>query len=182
MTGTHPPLFDSLFGRRLNQTGPMRCDTGRQLDAGSQRWSPVAVFISYLFHDRQNILPRTHVLWGGKRQPGSRRSGRGRNSGGLCIVQNRANVGRCRRLRFPKSDTVFLRLIENPRASQKVRLDALRSIARPSLSLLCRLLKDPGTPSRLLGLAAERYKTEIFRRGLRLNARTRAKETTAGGS
>jgi hypothetical protein len=77
-------------------------------------------------------------------------------------------------MRFPSTDTIKSRLVENKRAAQKVRLVALESMQRPSLSLLARLLADPETPSRLLGLAAERYETEIMRRELRLNARRRS--------
>jgi hypothetical protein len=58
-----------------------------------------------------------------------------------------------------KPDTVYSRLAANPRASQKVRIAALRAIKRPSLSLLLRLIKG-ATPPRVLALAAELYDIE----------------------
>lgn len=77
-------------------------------------------------------------------------------------------------MRFPSADTIKARLAQNPKAAQKVRLAALESMQRPSLSLLARLLADPQTPSRLLGLGAQRYETELARRELRLNAESRS--------
>jgi hypothetical protein len=77
-------------------------------------------------------------------------------------------------MRFPSADTIKARLVQNPKAAQKVRLAALETMQRPSLSLLTRLLADPQTPSRLLGLAAQRYETELARRELRRNAKSRS--------
>jgi hypothetical protein len=67
-------------------------------------------------------------------------------------------------MRYPKPDTVNRRLVENTLLSQRVRLAALNSISRPSLALLLRILKNPTTPARLIGIAAEKYQKEILRR------------------
>jgi hypothetical protein len=56
------------------------------------------------------------------------------------------------------------RLVENARLSQRDRLVALESIPRPALALLLRLLRNPATPTRLIGLAAEKYQGAILRR------------------
>jgi hypothetical protein len=76
-------------------------------------------------------------------------------------------------MEFPSYQYVLKRLIENERASQKVRLKALAEITRPPLSLLLRVLNDPRSCSRLLALAAKRYKEECVRRDLRLQAKRR---------
>jgi hypothetical protein len=78
-----------------------------------------------------------------------------------------------RLMRYPQSQTVLARLVEHPRASQKVRLAALAQLQRPSLALLLRLLGSPTTPSRLLALASEKYSIVIVRRELKLNAKRR---------
>jgi hypothetical protein len=74
-------------------------------------------------------------------------------------------------LRFPQPNTVYRRIIENERLTQKTRMLALAAIQRPTRTLLFRLLSNPDTPARLLALAAERYETEILKRELRNNAR-----------
>jgi hypothetical protein len=76
-------------------------------------------------------------------------------------------------VRFPTTDTVLKRITENQRLPQKARLQALAAIQRPSRSMLFRLLSDPGTPGRLLTLAAKRYEIEILKKELRNNARQR---------
>jgi hypothetical protein len=74
-------------------------------------------------------------------------------------------------LRFPRPSTVYRRIVENQRLTQKVRLQALAAIQRPTRTLLFRLISDPDTPARLLALAAQRYETELVRKELRQNAR-----------
>jgi hypothetical protein len=74
-------------------------------------------------------------------------------------------------MRYPKTDTVYKRLAENERLTQRARLKALAAIKRPSLWSLIRLLNNPLTPPRLLTLAAQRYETEILKRELRKRAR-----------
>lgn len=69
-------------------------------------------------------------------------------------------------MRYPKPESVNRRLVEDTRLSQKVRLAALESISRPPLALLLRLFKNSTTPSRLLALAAEKYRLVIWRRNL----------------
>jgi hypothetical protein len=81
-------------------------------------------------------------------------------------------------MRYPKSDTVNKRIVENESLTQKARLQALTAITRPSLWQLIRLLNNPATPSRLLTLAAKRYTTEIIRKDLRNNARKRPSQDT----
>jgi hypothetical protein len=70
------------------------------------------------------------------------------------------------RMRHPRTDTVNRRLVENVRLSQRVRLAALDSISHPPLALLLRLLKNPATPTRLIGLAAAKYQGAILRRNI----------------
>jgi hypothetical protein len=81
-------------------------------------------------------------------------------------------------LRFPKPSTVYRRIIENDRLTQKVRLQALAALQRPTRTLLFRLISDPRTPARLLALAAERYEVAILKTELRQNARQRPQQTT----
>jgi hypothetical protein len=76
-------------------------------------------------------------------------------------------------LRFPQPSTIYRRIIENPRLTQKVRMQALAALQRPTRTLLFRLLSDPDTPARLLALAAERYEVAILKMELRRNARKR---------
>lgn len=76
-------------------------------------------------------------------------------------------------VRYPSSDTVYRRVVENAKLTQKVRLAALSAMSRPSLWFLMRLLKNPETPSRLHALAAKRYEKEILRRNLRYANRSR---------
>jgi hypothetical protein len=84
----------------------------------------------------------------------------------LCDPTMKVNL-----LRFPQPNTVYRRIIENERLTQKTRMLALAAIQRPTRTLLFRLLSNPDTPARLLALAAERYETEILKRELRKNAR-----------
>ena len=74
-------------------------------------------------------------------------------------------------LRFSQPNTVYRRIIENERLTQKTRMLALAAIQRPTRTLLFRLLSNPNTRDRVLALAAERYETEILKRELRQNAR-----------
>jgi hypothetical protein len=83
-------------------------------------------------------------------------------------------------VRFPKADTVNLRLVENKTLTQRTRLAALQAIGRVPLSVLLRILRDPSSPSRLLGLAAKRYAIENLRRELRLRDKRRTEKATAG--
>jgi hypothetical protein len=66
---------------------------------------------------------------------------------------------------YTKPDTIYARLAENKRAFLKVRLEALRSISRPSLAMLTRILADPEAPTKLLSLAAKKYEIELAVRG-----------------
>ena len=61
----------------------------------------------------------------------------------------------------PSPQTIFKRLLVNPRLSQRARLTALERLPSVPVSLLLRLLKDRGTPQRLLKELAARYDTEI---------------------
>lgn len=61
----------------------------------------------------------------------------------------------------PKPETVFKRILANPRVSQKGRLIALERLPSVPVSLLLRLLKDPATPQRLLKELAARYDVEM---------------------
>lgn len=82
-------------------------------------------------------------------------------------------------MRFPSPITVSKRIVLNEELTQKVRLAALAAIPHPPLVLLLKLLSNPKTPVRLVGLAAERYPIEILRREMRLKARRREKEKNA---
>ena len=77
-------------------------------------------------------------------------------------------------MRYPSTNTVNRRLVENPRLAQRTRMAAPEAIARPSLRMLVRLLRNSGTPRRLVALAAKRYLIEIARKELRKRARQRA--------
>jgi hypothetical protein len=81
-------------------------------------------------------------------------------------------------LRFPQPSTVYRRIIENDRLTQKVRLHALAALQRPTRTLLFRLISNPNTPSRLLAAAAQRYEVAILKTELRKNARQRPPQTT----
>jgi hypothetical protein len=82
-------------------------------------------------------------------------------------------------MRFPNPDTVNARVAANVKLSQKVRIAALRALARPSLALLTRILNEPKAGSRLIGLARERFEQAMLRRELRLG---RTKKTTTASN
>jgi hypothetical protein len=73
-------------------------------------------------------------------------------------------------MRYPPPDWVNRQIVENKKMTQKVRLQALAAIAKPSLCQLLRLLTNSDTPSRLMALAAKRYEIEILKRKLRKDA------------
>jgi hypothetical protein len=66
---------------------------------------------------------------------------------------------------FPSADRIFRRLAEDKRQSERNRLVALSRIARPSLSMLRRLL-HPSTPARLRFKAAELFEVAMTRHEL----------------
>ena len=73
----------------------------------------------------------------------------------------------------PSADTMYRRVVENKRVSQRERVAALEAMGRPSLRMLVRLLRNPATPPRLLALAAKKYKLGMLRKELRDRARQR---------
>jgi hypothetical protein len=73
-----------------------------------------------------------------------------------------------------KPDTAWRRIVENGKFPAKTRLMALEQIARPSLSLLRRLLSSKSTPSKLRLLAAERYSIGVARKELIRNAKQKS--------
>lgn len=60
----------------------------------------------------------------------------------------------------PKAKTLYRRLLSNPAASQRSRLDALARLDTVPISTLLKLLKDPTTPARLRARLTERYDAE----------------------
>jgi hypothetical protein len=60
----------------------------------------------------------------------------------------------------PRPETIFKRLLANPRLSQRARLTALERLPSVPVSLLLKLLANPATPQRLLKELAARYDTE----------------------
>jgi len=66
---------------------------------------------------------------------------------------------------FPSPDRVWRRLVEAKKLPAKSRVQALNNIARPSLSLLRRLL-HPSQPAKLRLRAAELYEVAMTRRSL----------------
>ena len=66
-------------------------------------------------------------------------------------------------------DNAYRKILANPRNSQKLRLAALRAIAKPSIRFLAALEADPSTPDKLrFGLAQRREAEMLILR--RLNA------------
>jgi hypothetical protein len=65
----------------------------------------------------------------------------------------------------PTPQTIFKRLLANPKLSQRARLTALERLPSVPVSLLLKLLKDPATPQRLLRELAARYDVEMTLRG-----------------
>jgi hypothetical protein len=72
---------------------------------------------------------------------------------------------------FPSSERIFRRLAEDVRQSQNNRIAALARIARPSLSMLRRLLNHKTTPPKLRFAAATLYEIAIARRDLTKNVK-----------
>jgi hypothetical protein len=66
---------------------------------------------------------------------------------------------------FPNPDRIYRRLAEDKRLSESRRIAALNKVARPSLSMLRRLL-HPSTPARLRFRATELYELAMARRAL----------------
>lgn len=96
------------------------------------------------------------------------------------VRRTRTRIGTVQRscgMNFPKPDKVYADLAENPKAPIKVRVRALESMQRPSLSLLYRLIHNPNTPAKLYAVAANKYETAILRKELREHARREKKET-----
>jgi hypothetical protein len=63
-------------------------------------------------------------------------------------------------------DCVWRRIVIDTRQPARARIAALQQIARPSLSLLRRLLSQRTTPPRLRLLAAQRYALAVARKEL----------------
>jgi hypothetical protein len=68
-----------------------------------------------------------------------------------------------------KPETAWRRIVEDKRLPCKARVMALEQIARPSLSLLRRLLAAQSTPPKLRLLAAEKYTLAVTRKELTRN-------------
>jgi hypothetical protein len=73
---------------------------------------------------------------------------------------------------FPSADRVWRRLVEAKKLPTKDRIAALNKIARPSLSLLRRLL-HPSNPAKLRLAAARIYELAMIRRELAKKAKTK---------
>jgi hypothetical protein len=63
----------------------------------------------------------------------------------------------------PSIRAILRKLAENPKSSLKVRLDSLARLQtmRPPLAMLERILRDPGTPPRLLKLALDMFEVKM---------------------
>jgi hypothetical protein len=66
---------------------------------------------------------------------------------------------------YPSPQTIFKRILSNPRASQAARIVALERIDNPPISLILKLLTDPKTPQRLLSKLAAAYDVAMEIRG-----------------
>ena len=62
-------------------------------------------------------------------------------------------------LRFPQPNSVYRRIIENERLTQKTRMLALAAIQRPTRTLLFRLLSNPDTLLRPKRYACENHRS-----------------------
>jgi hypothetical protein len=59
---------------------------------------------------------------------------------------------------MPRSpDRLYRKIVTNPKATQRARIDALKLLARPPYALLERLVSNPKTPARLAKVAADLY-------------------------
>jgi hypothetical protein len=59
---------------------------------------------------------------------------------------------------MPKpTDSLYRRVVENPKATARDRLAALKMIAKPTYAMLERLVSDPRTPARLAKAAADAH-------------------------
>jgi hypothetical protein len=69
---------------------------------------------------------------------------------------------------MPRLDpqSVWRKILLNPRQSCKARLEALDHLHRPSVDMLRGLLSKPTTPPRLQVAAARRYELEFARKEL----------------
>jgi hypothetical protein len=63
---------------------------------------------------------------------------------------------------FSSTDSTFKKILANPRASQRVRIAALKAMCRPSLLLLMRLERDPDTPPKIKFAVAQRRAAEML--------------------
>jgi hypothetical protein len=63
---------------------------------------------------------------------------------------------------MPRSpDRLFRKIVTNPKATQRARIDALKLLAKPPYAMLERLVSDPSTPARLAKAAADAYALRI---------------------
>jgi hypothetical protein len=73
---------------------------------------------------------------------------------------------------FPSADRVWRRLVETKKLPAKDKIAALNKIARPSLSLLRRLL-HPSNPAKVRLAAAKLYEVAMTRRELTKKPKTK---------
>lgn len=59
-------------------------------------------------------------------------------------------------------DNAYRKILANPRNSQKLRLAALKAMARPSITFLANLEADPATPDKLRFAIAQRREAETL--------------------
>lgn len=74
-------------------------------------------------------------------------------------------------MRLPKPDSVYKRIVENPKAAIKARIEALNRMTRCPLAMLYRLVSNPATPTKLYTVAAAKYEYEMARKELRKHGR-----------
>jgi hypothetical protein len=55
------------------------------------------------------------------------------------------------------AESIYKKLVENPKCPQHQRISALRFLTNPPLALLRRLVNDPNCPGRLSAIAADKY-------------------------
>lgn len=76
-------------------------------------------------------------------------------------------------------DTTYQAILANPRNSQKLRLAALRSLARAPIAFLLRIECDPLTPDKIRFALVQRREAEMsIRRRLRAARDTKSAITT----
>jgi hypothetical protein len=55
------------------------------------------------------------------------------------------------------AETLYRKLVENPKAPQHARIAALKFLSRPSFALLRRIALNPDSPGRLAALASDLF-------------------------